>query len=97
MDHESPWRAAKPHGHGPGDAGIRFTPATVELTVGGTVTFEFGTVPHNVFFDNAPPGAPENIPAPTTRRTVTLTFPSAGQYRYNCHLHPGMTGTVNVR
>jgi plastocyanin len=77
--------------------GIRFTPATVELTVGGTVTFEFGTVPHNVFFDNAAPGAPENITAPTTSQAVTLTFPTAGQYRYNCHLHPGMAGTVNVR
>jgi plastocyanin len=76
---------------------IRFTPATIELTVGGTVTFAFGAVPHNVYFDNAPTGAPANITAPTSDQSVTRTFSVAGQYRYNCHIHPGMTGTINVR
>lgn len=76
---------------------IRFTPATVTLAVGGTVTFAFGTTPHNVFFDNAPAGAPANIPDVTSNQSVTRTFPTAGQYNYNCHLHPGMTGTVIVR
>jgi len=75
----------------------RFTPATVELTAGGTVTFAFGSLAHNVFFDNAPAGAPESIPAATSNQSVTRTFPTAGRYVYNCHLHPGMTGTVNVR
>jgi plastocyanin len=75
---------------------IQFTPATVELTAGGTVTFDFGTVEHNVFFDNAPPGAPANITAPSANQTVARTFTTAGQYRYNCHIHPGMTGTINV-
>jgi len=37
---------------------IQFTPATVNLLVGGTVTFDFGAVEHNVYFDNAPAGAP---------------------------------------
>lgn len=75
----------------------RFTPGTVELTAGGTVTFAFGSLAHNVFFDNAPAGAPENIEAATINRSVTRTFPTAGRYVYNCHLHPGMTGTINVR
>jgi len=75
---------------------IQFTPATVELTTGGTVTFDFGTVEHNVFFDNAPPGAPANITAPSANQTVARTFTTAGQYRCNCHIHPGMTGTINV-
>ena len=75
---------------------IQFTPATVELTVGGTVTFDFGAVEHNVYFDNAPPGAPANITAPSANETITRTFATAGQYRYNCHIHPGMTGIVNV-
>jgi plastocyanin len=75
---------------------IQFTPGTVELTAGGTVTFDFGTVEHNVFFDNAPPGAPANITAPSANETITRTFTTAGQYRYNCHIHPGMTGTINV-
>jgi len=75
---------------------IQFTPGTVELTAGGTVTFEFGAVPHNLYFDNAPPGAPANITAPAANETIRRTFPVAGQYRYNCHIHPGMTGVVNV-
>lgn len=75
---------------------IQFTPAAVELTVGGTVTFDFGTLEHNVFFDNAPPGAPLNITAPSANQTVVRTFATAGQYRYNCHIHPGMTGIINV-
>src|SRR3954452_23770152 len=33
---------------------IKFTPNRVNLVVGGTVTFAFGTLDHNVFFDNAP-------------------------------------------
>ena len=76
---------------------IQFTPATVELTAGGTVTFDFGAVQHNVFFDNAPPGAPANITTPSANETIARTFPTAGQYRYNCHIHPGMSGTINVR
>ena len=39
----------------------RFTPPAVVLAVGGTTTFEFGSLGHNVFFDNAPAGAPGNI------------------------------------
>ena len=76
--------------------GERFTPGTVELTAGGTVTFAFGSLAHNVFFDNAPAGAPANIEAATSNQSVARTFPTAGRYVYNCHLHPGMTGTVNV-
>jgi hypothetical protein len=33
---------------------IAFTPANVRLSVGGTVTFAFGGVGHNVFFDASP-------------------------------------------
>jgi plastocyanin len=76
---------------------IKFTPGTVTVVVGGTVTFNFGAVEHNVFFDNAPAGAPANITAPSANRNVVLTFPTVGTYVYNCHIHPGMRGTVIVK
>lgn len=75
---------------------MQFTPRTVELNTGGTVTFEFGTLEHNLFFDNAPPGAPANVTAPTRNQTVTRTFSTAGRFTYNCHIHPGMSGTIDV-
>jgi plastocyanin len=75
----------------------RFTPQSVVLAIGGTATFEFGSLGHNVFFDNAPAGAPANITAVTTNQSVARTFTTAGTYIYNCHVHPGMTGTVFVR
>ena len=75
----------------------RFTPPSVVLAVGGTTTFEFGSLGHNVFFDNAPAGAPANITAATTNQSVARTFTTAGTYIYHCHIHPNMTGTVFVR
>ena len=77
-------------------AAIRFTPNRVNLIVGGTVTFAFGTLEHNVFFDNGPAGAPANITAPSANKSIALTFPTKGTYVYNCHIHPGMRGTVVV-
>ena len=74
----------------------QFTPGQVNLTVGGTITFAFGSLEHNVFFDNQPAGAPANISAPSANKSVTLTFTTKGTYVYNCHLHPGMKGTVIV-
>ena len=75
----------------------QFTPGRVNLTVGGTVTFAFGSLAHNVFFDNGPTGAPDNITAPSSNKSVALTFNTTGTYVYNCHLHPGMKGTVVVQ
>ena len=75
----------------------QFTPGRVNLTVGGTVTFAFGSLAHNVFFDNGPTGAPGNITAPSSNKSVTLTFTTKGTYVYNCHIHPGMRGTVVVQ
>lgn len=75
---------------------IVFTPARVSLAVGGTVTFNFGSVGHNVFFDHDPVGAPATIDGVNANRSVSRTFPVAGVYSYYCHIHPGMTGTVVV-
>jgi plastocyanin len=73
-----------------------FTPANVAVGVGGTVTFTFGEVAHNVFFDNAPAGAPDAIPGANANMSQTRTFTTAGTFEYNCHIHPGMKGTVVV-
>ena len=70
-----------------------FTPATVVVTVGGTVTWNFATL-HNVTFDGA--GAPANVPN-TGTGSVSRTFPAAGTYAYQCTLHPGMSGNVRVQ
>ena len=76
---------------------IQFTPSVVNLQVGGTVTFVFGAVDHNLYFDNAPAGAPANIATATSNASVTRVFPIAGRFAYNCHIHPGMTGTIIVQ
>ena len=75
---------------------LAFTPSALTVHVGDLVTFSFGTVPHNVFFD-ATAGAPTDIPGNNASVSVTRTFATAGQYRYTCHIHPGMVGTVTVQ
>ena len=72
-----------------------FAPVPASILPGGTITFAFGAVAHNVFFDPAP-GAPADIPGNNTSTTVARTFPSAGTYNYSCHIHPGMRGTIVV-
>jgi len=75
----------------------QFTPATINLAVGGSIEFDFGTVAHDVFFDDAPSGAPANITAPSFNTSVSRTFSAKGRYVYNCHIHPGMSGVVVVQ
>ena len=73
-----------------------FTPANVTIGVGGTVTFAFGAVAHNVFFDNSPGGAPDAIPGTNANMSATRTFTTPGTFEFDCHIHPGMKGTVVV-
>ena len=73
-----------------------FNPATVDIAVGGTVTWDWGSggPVHNVTFSTA--GAPGPI-ANRNSGTVGLTFPNAGTFNYECTIHSGvMTGTVVV-
>ena len=74
---------------------ITFNPSPLNIVAGGTATFAFGSVGHNVFFDGAT-GAPADIPGVNVNTSVTRTFPMAGTYVYTCHIHPGMTGRIVV-
>jgi plastocyanin len=71
-----------------------FTPPTVDIANGGTVTWSFGQLTHNVTFGGQT-GAPANI-ATTTNTQVQRTFGTSGTFGYNCTVHPGMSGTVVV-
>ena len=72
-----------------------FTPSTVTIKRGGTVTWTIGARRHNVQFFAAA-GAPTNIAA-ATNVTESRQFPTAGSFPYNCSLHAGMVGSVVVQ
>lgn len=76
--------------------GLIFTPSTLTVAVGQTVTFAFGGVGHNVFFD-AKPGVPTDIGGNNANVSITRQFGTVGSYPFNCHIHPGMSGTVVVQ
>jgi plastocyanin len=75
---------------------LTFSPATLTVSAGTAVTFAFGSVQHNVFFDPTT-GAPANIPDPSSNVNVERTFPTAGSFHYTCHIHSGMQGTIVVQ
>ena len=74
---------------------LAFTPGTLTVNAGETVTFAFGGIGHNVFFD-AQAGTPTDIDGVNANVSVTRTFNTPGTYHYNCHIHPSMRGTVVV-
>jgi len=47
------------------------------------------------FKDVAPPGG--NIPDTPAGSSMTRTFPTAGDYDYECTRHDGMKGRIRVR
>lgn len=74
---------------------ITFTPAQVTIQSGGTVTWQFGSVPHNLFFEDAP-GTPQDIPGFNSNTSFSRTFDTEGTFDYECMIHPGMRGSVVV-
>ena len=74
---------------------LAFTPGTLTVNAGETVTFAFGGIAHNVFFD-AQAGTPADIDGINANSSVTRVFNTAGTYHYSCHIHPSMRGTVVV-
>lgn len=71
-----------------------FTPQDVKVAVGKAVTWTFRARSHNVVFESRP-GVPPNI-ATTSSAEVSRTFNTAGDFSYECTLHPGMKGSVKV-
>jgi plastocyanin len=76
-------------------ASLAFDPSTLTTKVGHTVTFAFGSVGHNIFFDSAT-GTPADITGVNANASVTRTFDTAGTFTYTCHIHPFMQGKVVV-
>lgn len=77
-----------------GAASNDFTPPNVAVARGGTVTWTFGALVHNVEFQGGT-GAPANV-GNTSNATASRTFAAAGTFAYLCSLHGGMNGSVFV-
>jgi len=69
-----------------------FNPSTVEVAVGGTVTFtNDDSTPHDVAGDGWSSGSMAG------GATYSQTFTTAGTFPIRCTIHPSMTGTVVVK
>lgn len=70
----------------------QFQPASVEIGVGGTVTFtNNGSVQHNAT------GGTINTPNLNPGQSANEIMQTIGTFNYNCTLHSGMSGTIIVR
>lgn len=74
---------------------LAFAPGNVTVAPGGTVTFAFGSVGHNVKFDTGT-NPPTDITGSNANISIPRAFAAAGTYTYHCTIHPSMTGTITV-
>jgi plastocyanin len=73
-------------------ANTTFTPSSISVGAGGTVTWTNGdSFAHTVTFDNGP-DCGQLAPA----ASITVTFAAAGIYAFHCTIHSSMKGTVTV-
>lgn len=72
-----------------------FVPFLVQIARGGTVTWRFGSEPHNAIFVVVA-GAPADINI-VSNVDISRTFPTVGSFRYDCTIHPGMSGVIEVK
>ncbi|HKT58687.1 MAG TPA: plastocyanin/azurin family copper-binding protein [Gemmatimonadales bacterium] len=75
---------------------LAFSPGSITIHTGESVTFAFGSVAHNVFFDPQN-GAPTDISGNNANVSIQRSFAAPGTYAYQCHIHPSMHGTVVVQ
>jgi plastocyanin len=75
-------------------ANFMFTPMTLTVSVGTTVTWKFDdSTPHTVAADDK-----SFISPPMSNgQTYTHTFATAGTVKYHCSIHPFMTGVIVVK
>ena len=76
-------------------AASAFQPAGASVRTNGTVTWNFGSLGHNVTFSDVV-GAPADIGGVNMGTSVSRTFGTAGSFPYQCTIHPGMSGSVTV-
>jgi plastocyanin len=73
-----------------------FTPDTVGIKSGGTVTWNWtGALTHNVTLTSGPTPLPPNVGDRASGAGQT-TFTVVGRYSYRCTHHAGMTGEVHI-
>ena len=70
-----------------------FSPATVDVRAGGTVTWTIEDIPHSIDFTTS--GAPADI-GELVNESASRQFPAGGTFNYLCGIHPQMTGVVRV-
>jgi plastocyanin len=75
---------------------IAFSPPTVTIAPGGSVTWQLSGATHNVTFDGAAPTG-GNVGDTQPGGSATRAFSTAGTYDYHCTRHNGMTGRVVVQ
>lgn len=74
--------------------GFAFSPASITIKVGETVTWENQDgAAHNVIADDGSFKSADFGQG----KTFSFTFTKAGTYPYSCHIHPDMKGTVVVQ
>ena len=75
---------------------VAFSPKSLSVSKGTTVTFAFrdDTTIHNVVSVGS-----KRFRSISNRSSGSMrrTFSKTGVYRYQCTLHPGMTGRITVR
>lgn len=76
--------------------GTSFTPGTVTIPIGASVSWNFSGAVHNVTFTAAAPTG-GSIPDQAIGSSVTRTFPVAGTFAFECTRHAGMNGSVVVQ
>ncbi|WP_309109907.1 cupredoxin family copper-binding protein [Saccharothrix sp.] len=76
-------------------SGYAYSPASITVNVGDTVTWtNQDTAPHNVVVTSGP----EKFTSPTLQKgqSFSFTFTKPGSYQYYCSVHPDMKASVTV-